>query len=237
MHAAPRRRFRPGLAAILFTAFFLPLLLVLGTWQVNRAAAKQALFDDFAAGGEAVALGEDPGRLDALRRYTPLEATGSYMPQRQFLLDNMVRDGQAGYRVLTPLRLDENTAVLVDRGWVARDFSQGALPDIDVDAQERTVSGKLDRLPRPGIALDAELEPGWPKVVQFPTFDELSGELELRLVPGLLLLDASDPDGFRRDWRPSDFGPERHIGYAVQWFALALTLVIMFLAWSFRKTD
>lgn len=237
MNAASRRRFRPGLAAILFTAFFLPLLLALGSWQVNRAIEKQALFDDFAAGGDAVALGEDAGRLDALRRYTPLQATGTYMPQRQFLLDNMVRDGQAGYRVLTPLRLDEDTAMLVDRGWVVRDFSQAALPVIDVGAQKRTLTGKLDRLPRPGIALNAELAPGWPKVVQFPTFDELSEALGLRLAPGVLLLDASEPDGFRRDWRPSDFGPERHIGYAVQWFALALTLVILFLVWSFRKTD
>ena len=59
----------------------------------------------------------------------------------------------------------------------------------------------------------------------------------LDLVPGLLLLDAADPDGYRRDWRPSDFGPERHLGYAVQWFALAGTLVILYLAWSFRKSD
>jgi len=237
MDASPRRRFRPGLAAILFTAFFLPLLLMLGTWQLNRAAEKQALFDDFAAGGEAVAAGEDPDRLGGLRRYTPLKATGSYMPQRQFLLDNMVRDGQSGYRVLTPLRIGEDTALLVDRGWVARDFSRDALPEIDVAARTRTVSGKLDRLPRPGIALETELAPGWPKVVQFPTLDELSEALGIGLAPGLLLLDASEPDGFRRDWRPSDFGPERHIGYAVQWFALALTLVILFLAWSYRKTD
>ena len=51
-----RRRFRPGLPATLFTAFFLPLLLALGTWQLNRAGEKRALFADFAAGGAAVAL-------------------------------------------------------------------------------------------------------------------------------------------------------------------------------------
>jgi surfeit locus 1 family protein len=59
----------------------------------------------------------------------------------------------------------------------------------------------------------------------------------LSLVPGLILLDPSAPDGFRRNWRPSDFGPERHVGYAVQGFALAVTLVILYLAWAFRKTD
>lgn len=234
---AARRRFRPGLPATLFTAFFLPLLLALGNWQLNRAAEKRALFADFAAGGAAVALAADSPGLDGLRRYTPVQAAGRYLGERQFLLDNWVEDSQAGYRVLTPLLLAEGVAVLVDRGWLPRDFSTDAAPPIEVDAAPRTVQGKLDRLPRPGIDLDTTLAPGWPKVVQFPSRDELEEALGLRLVPGLVLLDADQPDGFRREWRPSDFGPERHLGYAVQWFALAITLVVLYLAWSFRKTD
>jgi surfeit locus 1 family protein len=234
---ATRRRFRPGLPATLFTAFFLPLLLVLGAWQLNRAGEKQALFDDFAAGGAAVPLGADSAGLDALRRYALVRAEGRYLGERQFLLDNMVEDSQAGYRVLTPLLLGDGVAVLVDRGWIARDFSTDVAPAIDVSAAPRTVAGKLDRLPRPGIELQTTLAPGWPKVVQFPSRDELSEALGLRLVPGLLLLDADQPDGFSRNWRPSDFGPERHLGYAVQWFALAVTLVILYLVWSYRKPD
>ena len=235
--AATGRHFRPGLPATLFTAFFLPLLLVLGTWQLNRADEKQALFDDFAAGGAPVALDADSSGLDGLRRYTPVAAGGRYLGERQFLLDNMVEDGQAGYRVLTPLLLTEGVAVLVDRGWIPRDFSTDVAPVISVDAAARSVTGKLDRLPRPGIRLATTLAPGWPKVVQFPSRDELAGALGLQLVPGVVLLDSDQPDGFRRNWRPSDFGPERHIGYAVQWFALAITLVVLYLAWSFRKTD
>lgn len=231
------RHFRPGLPATLFTAFFLPLLVALGAWQLDRAADKRALFEDFAAGGETVALLPDSRGLEILRRYAPVEASGHYLAERQFLLDNMVEDSRAGYRVLTPLLLSPGHAVLVDRGWIPRDFAAAELPALEVSSAERTVTGKLDRMPRPGIALEAEMPAGWPKVVQFPSLEELAGALGLELVPGLLLLDAAQPDGFRRDWRPSDFGPERHLGYAVQWFALAVTLVILYLAWSFRKSD
>ncbi|NGP53811.1 SURF1 family protein [Thioalkalivibrio sp. XN8] len=237
MSAAAPRRFRPGLPATLFTAFFLPLLLALGSWQLNRAEEKQALFDDFGAGGAPVALGADSAGLDGLRRYTQVEAAGRYLGERQFLLDNWVEDSQAGYRVVTPLLLADGVAVLVDRGWIPRDFSSDVAPAIDVGPEPRAVTGKLDRLPRPGIELATTLAPGWPKVVQFPSRDELEEALGLQLVPGLVLLDADQPDGFRRDWRPSDFGPERHLGYAVQWFALAITLIVLYLAWSFRKTD
>jgi surfeit locus 1 family protein len=233
----PARRFRPGTPATLFTAFFLPLLLALGAWQLERAGEKRALFEDFAAAGAPVALAPSSRGLEALRRYTRVEAAGRYLAGRQFLLDNMVEDNQAGYRVLTPLQLAEGRAVLVDRGWIPRDFAAVGPPAIGVGTEPRSVTGRLDRLPRPGIALAAELPPGWPKVVQFPTLEELSGALGLELVPGLLLLDPEQPDGYQRAWRPSDFGPERHVGYAVQWFALAATLVLLYLAWAFRRTD
>jgi len=233
------RRFRPGLPATVFTAFFLPVLLTLGTWQLGRAEEKRRMFADFEAGaGAPVALADHPAGLEALTRYTRVEATGSYLPGRQFLLDNMVEEQQVGYRVLTPLLLRDGRAVMVDRGWVPKAFGTGSgLPDIGVDDAARTVTGRIDRLPRPGIELDGGQGKGWPRVVQFPSSDELSETLGLSLVPGLILLDPSAPDGFRRNWRPSDFGPERHVGYAVQWFALAVTLVILYLAWAFRKTD
>lgn len=233
----PARRFRPGIPATLFTAFFLPLLLFLGTWQLDRAGEKQALFDAFAAGGPSVALDGDSTGLEELRRYAPVEATGRYLADRQFLLDNMVAEGRAGYRVWTPLLVDDERVLLVDRGWVPRDFAATEAPDVAVDTAPRKVTGLLDRLPRPGIELDTNMAPGWPKVVQFPTLDELSGVLDRTVIPGVVLLDAAEPDGYLRDWRASDFGPERHLGYAFQWFALAVTLVILYIAWSFRKSD
>jgi surfeit locus 1 family protein len=53
----------------------------------------------------------------------------------------------------------------------------------------------------------------------------------------LLLLDAGAPDGFEREWRPAmRFGPERHLGYAIQWFALALALTVIFVALSLQRT-
>jgi surfeit locus 1 family protein len=153
----------------------------------------------------------------------------------------MVEDGRAGYRVLTPLALADGQAVIVDRGWVPKAFGADAvLPDVRVDNRPRTITGRLDRLPRPGIALATtpeDKDAGWPRVVQFPSADELSAALGMDLVNGVVLLDADAPDGFVRNWRPSDFGPERHLGYAVQWFALAGTLVVAYLAWSFRRSD
>jgi surfeit locus 1 family protein len=54
----------------------------------------------------------------------------------------------------------------------------------------------------------------------------------------ILLLDPAAPDGFERVWRPSlGFGPERHLGYALQWFALALVAVVAFVALSIQRVE
>jgi surfeit locus 1 family protein len=51
----------------------------------------------------------------------------------------------------------------------------------------------------------------------------------------LILLDAGEPDGYVRNWAPPGFPPMRHIGYAVQWFALALTLFVIYVVTNLRR--
>jgi surfeit locus 1 family protein len=226
------RRFRPGLWPTLAVLALLPLLLWLGFWQLDRAGQKRALLDGFAAGDRpAVALG---GGLASHSRYTRVRATGRYRPDRQILIDNMTRGGVAGYHVMTPLVRDEG-AVLVNRGWIPKTFGAGDLPVVDVSGERREVIGRLDRLPRAGLALETEAGAGWPRVLQFPTREEIEAQTGLELVEGVVLLDDDAADGYARGWRPVEVGPERHLGYAVQWFALALTLVVIWIVVNWRK--
>ncbi len=48
------------------------------------------------------------------------------------------------------------------------------------------------------------------------------------------MLDEGQPDGFVRDWRPPGMTPEKHVGYAIQWFGLATTVAVTWLVLSFR---
>ena len=71
-------------------------------------------------------------------------------------------------------------------------------------------------------------KPGWPKVVQSVDLDRMSAALGQPLLPAVLLLDAGHPACFVCDWRPvAGVDADRHRGYAVQWFALAATLVVI----------
>ena len=243
MSASPApRRFAPPAWAVLLTAVALAAFVSLGSWQLGRAREKRALVAEFAAGSRDTveANGLD---LGGLPRYQRVQLRGAYDPSRQVLLDNMPSAaGRPGYRVLTPLRrADGRGWVMVDRGWVPLGASREALPDVAVGAGERELSGVLDVLPEPGLRLGPAAAPGatgWPRLLLFPTEADLESALGLELETRIVLLDADLPDGYERSWRPATgFGPERHLGYALQWFAFAVVAVVIFIALNLRRRE
>jgi surfeit locus 1 family protein len=225
------RLFAPRLVPTLLLAPALALLVWLGNWQLQRADEVRALEAAFASSdAPPVPL---PPAADA-QRYRRVRVAGCYDPAHQFLLDNMTHGGAVGYRVLTPLVTDGGATVLVDRGWVPLGASRAQLPPLAVGADERTVTGRLDAPPRAGIAPPAGAAAGWPRVLNYPPLAAFASALDRPVYPQLVLLDATAPDGFVRDWHPTGLSADRHVGYAVQWYALALTLLILYVAHSRR---
>jgi surfeit locus 1 family protein len=201
------------------------LFAALGTWQLRRADVSRATFAEFASGAAGDVLAGLPLELDDGVRFRRVEIRGEYVSEPQFLLDNMLHEGAAGYQVLTALRLPGvPQRVLVNRGWVPAGSDRAVLPDVAVDEGERTVSGRLERLPRPGLRLGEEpADRGEATVVlQYPTAAQLARRLRSPVFDYELLLDASSDDGYVRDWRAPGLAPERHLSYAGQWLALGL---------------
>jgi surfeit locus 1 family protein len=234
------RAFAPPAWGLGVAALGLAVFVSLGYWQLGRAREKQALFDAFMQGSRDTVDTTGLG-FDELARYQHVRLRGAYDATRQILLDNMPSvDGRPGYRVLTPLeRADGRGWVLVDRGWVPLGATRDDLPDVSVGTGERELSGVLDVLPIPGLRMGPAAAPGpttWPGVLLFPTEADVESALGVDVESRIVLLDAGAPDGFERKWRPAlGFGPERHLGYAIQWFAFALVTIVLFIAVNLRR--
>jgi surfeit locus 1 family protein len=231
--------FSPGRWPTAITIVLFGILLSLGFWQLDRAGQKRVLLAEYNAGVRATVLRLDAGLSSVTGlQYQFASATGHFDAEHQFLLDNRTHEGVAGYEVLTPLILtDAAVGVLVNRGWIPLGVSRQALPQIPVGRGERTVTGRLKEPTLKGFTLgDEEIRRGWPYRVQRVDINRLAGELGYPLLPLELLLDPGQPDGYVRDWHPlMTFGPERNVGYAVQWFGLAAALIIIYLAVNLRK--
>lgn len=227
-----RLRFAPRVLATVAAIAAALAFAALGNWQLGRAQEKRALAADFAREAPAIGL-----RMlgDDAPRYQRIVARGSYDPTRQFLLDNMSHAGRAGVLVLTPLVLSDGGAVLVNRGWQPYGRTRETLPAVTVAAEPRAVAGRLDDLPRPAIRLDAPQTAGWPRLVQYPRMQELSAMLDRKLYPRMILLDAALPDGYVREWTVPGTTPDRHLGYAVQWFAFAALAIAIWVALGLRR--
>lgn len=233
------RLFQPTLAMTLATLVAIAGLVSLGRWQLDRAGEKRTLYDAFARGTGSIRTLE--AGTPVLARYQHVRATGRYDPNRQVLIDNISNaEDRAGYYVITPFELAGGGWVLVNRGWVPLGASRADKPKVDVSPDAREIRGRTDNLPRAGIQMGdrVALAPLYPVVANFPTHEEIAGLLhENRWSPAaqVILLDAREPDGYLREWRPPGFPPMRHIAYAVQWFGLAAALAVIYVLTNLRS--
>ncbi|MCJ7556324.1 MAG: SURF1 family protein [Gammaproteobacteria bacterium] len=233
------RRFKPGVWPTLVTLALVTLTCSLGKWQLDRAEEKTALYASFEAGsvGQGV-LPIDQLEADS-RAFTPVTAYGRFDSRRQVLLDAMMHEGRTGYQVLTPLLRNGEAAVLINRGWIEAASNRDILPALDVAELARRVTGLAGHLPEPAMRLGGtgSAEPDWPRVALYPTREEIEEMLGYPVLDTLMYLDAAEPDGFLRAWRPQLVSPEKHMGYAMQWFAMAMALVIIYVVVNLRRPE
>jgi surfeit locus 1 family protein len=227
--------FKPTFWPTLATVIFLPILISLGMWQWHRAEYKQALLDHYANQSGKSALTLDQALKDPEGyRYFSLEVHGHYLNDKQFLQDNQFYQHQVGYYVLTPFITDSQQVILVNRGWVPKTIPQA---ELQLSSAPRILEGRVAAAPRRTFHLGDNLAANttWPRSMQVIKIDELSKTLGQKLEPLILLLGPEQPQGFARDWQPQGMPPEKHRGYALQWFAFATLLMVLFLALNLKK--
>lgn len=207
----------------------LPLLLGLGRWQLHRADEKRVAQAAFDAGQNAAPL--DIAQLSAQPgQYARVRMTGHYDNAHNFLLDNRISHGRFGYEIITAfVPATTSMAVLVDRGWVEGDPARVQRPEIASVEGEVELVGSVYRDTAKFHFVDNSQEAQWPKLIQNLQMDDLQRQFGAPIYPFVVRLDSAMPGAYRAEWQvfANGFGPERHIAYAVTWFALAFALVII----------
>lgn len=229
---SPRARVKlrvlPNIRITLLTLVALPLLLGLGFWQLDRAAQKQALEAGLARQQAEAPTELTRANLDELPVYRRVIARGRFDNEHTWLLDNKQRRGRVGYEVITPFELATGGRVLVNRGWLPGTGDRQQLPAVPAVEGERTLFAQLAAVSDHPL-LDASSESTtWPRVVMAIEPAAMGEQLGRPLAARYLKLDASSPGAFETGWQAVNMSAQKHTGYAVQWFAMALALAIWF---------
>jgi len=205
----------------------------LGAWQVSRGLEKRATQQIFQA--ESIYTPWHSGM--EVRSFQNLSATGRFDTEHQIVLDNIIINSRYGHYVVTPLETGaDEPLLLVNRGWIEKDTSGVDTARLALPAGELTVRGRAGSLPKAGYkmgdAIPAAQE--WPMHAVYPSTEEVTAALGRDVQPFVLLMDHNEDYGFLRHWVPSEFGPGKHFGYALQWFAMGAVLSGL-LVWNYRK--
>lgn len=189
----------------------LPLLLALGLWQLDREAGKRALLNAYQsrAAAPAVPLGSLPVPPEA---FTRVVLQGQFLPQ-WWRLGPRIRHGQQGEEILQGFALDAGGQVLVNRGWQPA----GRLPD---------APGGTLRLSTSVHHTATQLEVRACTQARDACQVVSEGLPDGPWYPALFRLEPDAPGALQAQWVVTAMPPERHRGYAVQWFGLALALCI-----------
>src|SRR5690554_2332234 len=219
----------------------LPLMISLGFWQLDREQQKidmQARYERRSVEPPVAIQSVNWADADADLGWMRIEATGYYLPDRQFLLDNRTHESRVGYEALTLFETDYGT-LLVNRGWVQQGPTRQQLPSIPVPEGRQTVTATI-YVPDGETMLLASDNPDpdqWPIVVQrldLEQIERLSGQT---LLPWSARLEQNAPGLLQANWQPINTQPEMHRGYAVQWFSMSAVLALLYLLFSFRRTE
>lgn len=183
-----------------------------GLWQLRRHDEKVALRDEVQA-----AMAQDPVAISEVPdgAFARVIVGGTLDTEFEMRVLRS-RDGESGYSIVTPLILDDGSAVLVDRGWIP--------PDAPVPVPPRTIGGEGVLWPPESGGVPDEF-PEFSSRID-PAIVEAFAPYELR--DEYLILTFQEPD-FDSTIRPPEVGEVSlgpHLGYAGQWFLFTLVVLV-----------
>jgi surfeit locus 1 family protein len=169
--------------------------------------------------------------IDQDLRFFRATLVGEFDNAHSVLLDNKIHEGKIGYEVYTPFMADGLAApILVDRGFIPMGATRRELPSLRNMPGKMIITGMLNFPPAYvsfGKLTDSQT---FPLRVEYIQLNELSTVLGSSLFPYVLSITPKSPAAYDLEWQVVTMKPEKHMGYAIQWFAFAFTLLILFVA-------
>ena len=165
----------------------------------------------------------------------PIRLSGQWAAAQTLYVDNRQMNAKQGFFVVTPLITSSAEYVLVERGWIPRDFmDRKRLSPIETPAGAVTIDARQMANPVPPAVFAKEAASEHP-IVAGVDLTALNRAMPDRAYKGMVQQVGAASEGLKRDWYEPASGVEKHYGYAFQWFAMSAVLAGLYLWFQWLK--
>lgn len=222
---------------ILFVALFCSL----GIWQLNRADEKKAIAENInhRSTESVVNLNSPFNWNQEQHQYRKAIVKGEFLLKGQLLIDNIIVKNKPGYHVITPFKIEgTDQTLLINRGWVRQEGRHRHAAKVTVPKGQVSIEGIM-RTPSALPFVEASIEPLTHtesfNIWLYLDVEKYQKESSLKMMPFAILQSNDTHDGLHREWSSYQAKTGMHIGYAIQWFAFAVIVTIIFIGLGRRK--
>lgn len=239
------RQFQPSWIGLILVLVTLPILMRLGFWQLSRAAEKKAIIQTLEQRQNLpeISLAEAIAMDDNSSDQRKVVFLGQAVSQQFVVIDNQKQGNQLGYEVLALFQAEnDDKAVIVSRGWLPRkDFYQ-KVPEIP-EFTDALIRGRLyfSKGSNSVVKDNAVWEAYDNKLLiggfDMQTVEEKFTQIGYDVHPFIVRQAPDESTPFVREWSWFAGTVQKHIAYAVQWFAMALAVLIIFLVMALKRRN
>lgn len=216
------------------TLIFLPLMVGLGFWQLQRADEKNTIQQSLEQQQALPPLNLAEAEPEQLVEFRRIMFSGRPDSERIWLMENQIYQGKVGYHLLVPVTLNEGQTILVNAGWIQGSGPRNEMPVIPSLPTSAVFSGQLRGVSENRFLRDQRVNAGWPKRILQVDFPAMESALGKSLYPWVVQLDAASPMAQTVHWPVLNMSADKHIAYAVQWFLMAFALAIL---WVYANSN
>ena len=128
--------------------FVLIMLISFGTWQIKRMFWKEALIDRYISQSQSNPIRQSNQlNQSTLKEFKSVELEGSFLHENEIYITGKTFEGNAGFHVITPFKLNNDSFVLINRGWVSEGYRNPIKRSFSLIKGKTTIKGIL-RLPQ-----------------------------------------------------------------------------------------
>ena len=208
----------------IFVFFSIILFCSLGTWQIYRLQWKVDLINEINNG-----LNSEPVFYSNtnIKNYQKVKFSGIFDFEKQVYLYSLNNKGKPGYDIITPLKINSNEILLINRGWIQKDRKGNK--NIN-KVKSNSYEGILKKITKPNpFKPDNDIENNIWYSLKLTDLEDFTG---YKLSNFVLFLQNNQNNLVENKIVSPDL-PNNHLKYALTWYSVALSILLYFL--YFRK--